>query len=834
MRISLNWLKDYLNLELESEQIAELLTGCGLEVENLDPFQSVKGGLEGVFVGEVMTCVKHPDSDHLSLTTVDIGVDNLLHIVCGAPNVAAGQKVAVAVTGTTLYLNDKEVRIQKSKIRGEVSEGMICAEDELGLGIGHEGIMVLDPSAKTGMPAKEYFKVYEDVIFEIGLTPNRSDAVSHFGIARDLVAVMNTLAMRDHKGAFSSLHLPDVSSFRQDNNKRKIDVIIEDSGACPRYSGLTITGVKVGQSPQWLKDRLHAIGLRPINNIVDITNFLLHESGQPLHAFDADQIKGDKVIIKKLVKGTKFITLDDIERELTENDLMICNEEEPMVIAGVFGGIHSGGTEETKNIFLESACFDARSIRRTSKYHGLQTDASFRFERGADINITVYALKRAALMIKEIAGGEISSAIVDVYPDPVPPQKVELSYTHLDRLAGTVINREMVKMILSSLGLEILKESATGLSLQVPSFKVDVTREVDVIEEVLRIYGYDNIEITDSIHSSVSYSKKPDRDKLQNLVSDFLSSNGFYEIINNSLTRSSYYEENNEFMAADLVYIFNPLSHDLDVLRQTLLYNGLETITYNQNRKIPDVKLFEFGTIYRKTPISPSAGSSGTAERIRKNPLDLYHEEKHLALFMSGRTHEENWNSDDHKAGYYDLKGIIHGILVKAGIDTSKIITEKISNGTVIEGLVYRISNYDLLKVGSLSKAVLKKFDCRQNVMYADINWDELICSIPLEDTEYRELPKFPEVRRDIALLIDRSVGWAEIEKLAFETEKRLLKKVGLFDVFEGEKIEQGKKSYAVSFILQDEQKTLTDAEIEKVMKKLIRVFEEKLKAQVR
>ena len=830
MRISLNWLKDYVNLELDPENIAELLTGCGLEVESLEQFQSIKGGLEGVFIGEIKTCVKHPNSDHLSLTTVDIGSEDLLYIVCGALNVAAGQKVAVAVVGSTLFFNDQEVRIQKTKIRGEVSEGMICAEDELGLGTSHEGIMVLDPSVKPGMPAKEYFKIYEDVIFEIGLTPNRSDAVSHFGIARDLVAVLKTLARRDLSGIKNiSLKLPDVSSFKPDNNKRNIAVVIEDSEACPRYSGLTMTGVTIRQSPQWLKNRIHAIGLRPINNIVDITNFLLYESGQPLHAFDADRIKGEKVIIKKLAKGTKFITLDEIQRELTENDLMICNEEEPMVIAGVFGGIHSGVKEETKNIFLESACFDARSIRRTSKYHGLQTDASFRFERGADINITVYALKRAALLIKEIAGGEISSGIVDVYPNPVPAKSVEFSFAHLDRLAGITIDRETVKMILSSLGLEIIAESKTGLTLLVPSFKVDVTREADVIEEVLRIYGYNNIEFSEDLHSSVSYSKKPDREKLQNLVSDFLSSNGFYEILNNSLTRSSYYEGNNEFKPEETVHIFNPLSHDLDVLRQTLLYGALETIAYNQNRKISDVKLFEFGTIYEQRVLSSQRNSDNPID-----PLEKYKEEKHLALFLTGKTATESWNTSDKKIDFYDLKVCIDNILLKIGLDVSQITMEKISSDIFPEGMVYRMNENNLGTFGRISKYLLKKFDCKEDVYYSEFNWDMLLTCIPIKDIKYRELPKFPEVRRDIALLIDRSVSYSEIERLAYETEKRLLKKVGLFDVFEGEKIESGKKSYAVSFILQDKQKTLTDAEIENVIKKLIRVFEEKLHAQIR
>jgi phenylalanyl-tRNA synthetase beta chain len=636
--------------------------------------------------------------------------------------------------------------------------------------------------------------------------------------------VLKTLAWKESHGKeFKSLNLHDVSSFKQDNNKRTIDVIVEDKKACPRYSGLTMTGITVRESPEWLRNRLQAIGLRPINNIVDITNFLLHESGQPLHAFDADQVKGDKVIIRKLPKGTKFITLDDVERELSENDLMICNAEEPMVIAGVFGGIHSGVKDDTINIFLESACFDPRSVRRTSKYHGLQTDASFRFERGTDINSTVYALKRAALLIKEIAGGEISSGIVDVYPNPVSERSVEFYFAHLDRLTGVTIDREMVKLILTSLGIEIISENPEGLSLRIPSFKVDVTREADVIEEVLRIYGYNNVEFTDTIHSSVSYSKNPDPEKLLNTISDLLSSNGFFEIINNSLTRSAYYEANTEFKSEETVHIFNPLSHDLDVLRQTLLYHGLETVTYNQNRKIPDVKLFEFGTIYRNISASQP-----------ENHLDRYQEEKHLALFLSGRNLQENWNSNDRKLDFYDLKGVIHTILVKSGLDTSKLVTEKISSETISEGLVYRINNSEVVTFGAISRPVLKKFDCRQDVLYAEMNWGNLVSFLPAKDPEYRELPKFPEVRRDIALLIDRSVSWSEIERLALETEKRLVIKIGLFDVYEGEKIEEGKKSYAISLILQDDQKTLTDAEIDKVIKKLIRVFEEKLHAQIR
>ena len=791
----------------------------------MEKFQAVKGGLEGIVIGEVKTCEKHPNSDHLVLTSVDVGKDELLRIVCGAPNVASGQKVAVALIGTTLYLGDKELTLQKTKIRGEVSEGMICAEDELGLGTSHAGIMVLDPAARPGIPAKDYFHIEDDFIFEIGLTPNRADAASHVGVARDLAAILAT--SMETRSLESKLQLPEVSNFTIEQQTRKIEVEIEDIQACPRYSGLTITGITVKKSPDWLKNKLNAIGLRPINNIVDCTNFILHELGQPLHAFDADQIKGDKVVIKKLPQGTRFTTLDGIERELTEQDLMICNAELPMCIAGVFGGISSGVTGETKNIFLESAYFDPRTIRKTARYHGLQTDASFRFERGADIEITVYALKRAALLIQEIAGGNIASEIVDVYPLQHPRPLVILSYSHLDRLVGKVIDRHTIKKILHLLEIKILTESEVDLQLEIPSFKVDVLREVDVIEEILRIYGYNNIEIGESIRGTLTIARNPDPEKIQNLLSEFLCDNGFFEIMNNSLTRSAYYTGNLRYPLENCVGMLNPLSRDLAVLRQTLLYGGLETINYNQNRKISDVKLFEFGTCYAKQEQSGGSGNNN-------DYLDKYQERKHLALFLSGRKNKETWNTNDSKINFYELKNYVNQILIKIGFDFSTTEIHDFSSEMIREGLVYQVNKADLVTFGLLSTGLLRQFDCNQDVLYAEFDWNGLLGQMQNKNIEARELPKFPEVRRDLALLLDQSVSFGEIEKLAYQSEKNLLKKVGLFDVFEGEKIGVGKKSYALYFILQDSKKTLTDKDIDKVMNRLIQCFQDKLQAQLR
>jgi phenylalanyl-tRNA synthetase beta chain len=824
MKISYNWLKQYVSTGLEPAGASAILTGCGLEVESMGAWDSVKGGLDGVVIGEVLTCVKHPDSDHLTLTTVNIGSGEPLRIVCGAPNVAAGQKVAVAIPGTTLYFKDKEIVIKKSKIRGEVSEGMICAEDELGLGFSHEGIMVLDTDAVAGTPAKKYFRVESDTVFEIGLTPNRPDAASHIGVARDLAAVLRSESLRKLEKVPDGLVIPDVSAFKPDLDGRKIDVIIEDPEACPRYSGLTITNVRVKESPDWLKNRLNSIGLRPINNIVDITNFILQETGQPLHAFDADRITGDCVIIKKAKEGEAFITLDEMERKLTGNDLMICNTAEPMCIAGVFGGISSGVTAETKNVFLESACFSPRSIRRTARYHNLQTDASFRFERGADVNITVYALKRAALLIREIAGGEIASGIVDAYPGQIPDRIVKLTFKNLDRLAGRKIERIIIRQILNDLGMMIHSEDVLSMTLEIPSYKVDVQREADVIEEILRIYGYNNIAFSDEIRSALSYMPRPDPGKLQNIVSDWLSANGFYEIYNNSLTRGSYYEGNESYGIGLAVQLFNPLSRDLNVMRQTLLYGGLESIAYNQNRKAADIKFYEFGNIYRKNPV----------KKGNPDPLNRYSEEMHLALFMTGRMTPETWNSPGRNADFFDLKGTIQMLLSKTGFPVSDLKAEPYHSSLIRDGLVYSLGKEPVIVCGFVLKSILKKFDCRQEVLYADIYWEKILKNYPVNVLESFEIPKFPEVRRDLALLLDDTVTFSEIESLAWSTEKHLLRKVGLFDVYEGEAIGKGKKSYAVSFILQDESKTLTDAEIDIVMEKLARVFKEKLRAQIR
>jgi len=831
MKISYNWLKQYIETDLPPAKLAELLTGCGLEVESMEEFHSVKGGLKGVVTAEVLSCIKHPNSDHLTLTKVSTGQGDPLDIVCGAPNVAPGQKVAVALVGTTLYFNEQELILKKTKIRGEISEGMICAEDELGLGKDHSGILVLPADTPIGLPASEYFAVEHDWTFTIGLTPNRVDAASHFGVARDVAAVINNFGRSEPLGSGRvRAVLPDVSGFGQDNDKLVIDISIADPVACPRYTGLTVTGVKVADSPAWLKNRILATGLRPINNIVDITNFILLELGQPLHAFDADQISGRKVIIRKYPKGTKFTTLDEVERELGSDDLMICSESEPMCIAGVFGGIKSGVTAQTTSVFLESAYFDPVHIRKTARHHGLSTDASFRFERGADFNITVYAIKRAALLIKEIAGGEISSPVIDVYPRPIEPAKVNLPWFSLDRLIGKKLNRDVVKDILTDLGMQLntsYADSDEGLVIVVPSYKVDVTRDVDVIEEVLRIYGYNNIDILPEVRSSLSYTKKPDPDKVQNTVSDYLSANGFNEIMNNSLSRSVYYDHNPELPVEACVRILNPISRDLDVMRQTLLFGCLESVINNMNRKSANLKLYEFGTVYRIF--------SGS-----EDPVKGYHEETRMAIVLTGRSSAENWNSGTGDANWFELKGYLQAIFRKLGIipasdrPGSRISQKPFSGFIYAGGVDYLVNDKPVGKAGILSKAILKTFDIRQDVYYAEFNWTEILSLAPVKETICRELPKFPEVRRDLALLLEEEVKFEDIEHLAYQTEKKLLRQVGLFDVYEGEQLGKGKKSYALSFILRDEEKTLTDKEIDKCMDRLANEFIKKLKAQVR
>ena len=815
MKISYNWLKEYIKTDLNPEEMAVILTDIGLEVEGIESFQSVKGGLEGIVIGKVKTSEKHPNADKLTITTVDIGSEKNLRIVCGAPNVAAGQKVPVAIIGATLYSGNKEFVIKRTKIRGELSEGMICAEDELGLGASHKGIMVLDETAKIGTPAKDYFRIESDTIFEIGLTPNRIDGGSHYGVARDLSAFLK------QKGD-SCVVKPSVDNFKADNHLLPIEVDIENQEACPRYSGLTIQGINVKPSPIWLQNRLKSIGLVPVNNIVDITNYVLHETGQPLHAFDADKITGNKVIVKTLPKGTNFITLDEVERKLHQDDLMICNKENAMCIAGVFGGIDSGVKTGTQNIFIESAYFNPLYIRKTAKRHALNTDASFRFERGVDPDMIIYALKRAALIIKEIAGGKISSDIVDHYPSPINNHFVKLSYKNLTRLIGKKIDAEVVKKILSALEIKITGEKDDILSLEVPAYRVDVTREADIIEEVLRIYGYNNIEITDKIVSTISAIPKPDKEKIRNKISDMLSSQGFFEIMCNSITSSDYYKDNHDFPEQNVVKLFNPLSSDLNVMRQTLLYGGLESISYNINRQINNLKLFEFGNCYYKI------------EKNSDNKLDNYCEREHLALLITGQKNEPGWTSQDKPTDFFYLKSYIERILKRTGITTKDF--ELVPSGAhyFSEGLKYLASDKTIVEFGQLKPTLTRNFDINQDVYYGIFSWNTVLNLLVKNDISFSEIPKFPEVKRDLALLLDKSVSFSQIEKLAWKTEKKLLKKINLFDVFEDEKIGKNKKSYAVSFFLQDPNKTLTDKEIDEVMQNLIKTYKKELGAKLR
>lgn len=820
MKISYNWLKRYGNFNLPPEEIARLLTSCGLEVEDFEKSESVKGGLKGVTVGLVVECSKHPNADKLSVTRVDTGSGRLLSIVCGAPNVAAGQKVPVAIVGTVLYSGDKSFEIKEAKIRGEFSEGMICAEDELGLGTSHEGIMVLDPDARIGMPAAEYFNITEDYVFEIGLTPNRTDAMSHIGVARDLAAVLN----RHDKHGNYRLQWPSVEDFRVDNHDLEIPVVVEDQDGCPRYSGITISGVTIEESPSWLKSLLSAAGVRPINNVVDVTNFIMLELGQPLHAFDAAMITGHKVVVRKAKNDEPFVTLDDVSRKLSSSDLMICNAIEGMCIAGVFGGAKSGVSGTTTDIFLESAHFNARSIRKTSRYHSLQTDSSFRFERGSDPNITVYALKRAAMLIKEVAGGKISSEIVDVYPKPVESIQIGVSWKNIDRLIGKAIDHEMIKSILVDLGINILSESQSTLSLAIPSFKTDVTREADIIEEILRIYGYDYIEMPGQLRSSLSFSNKPDPEKVRDLVSNLLSSRGFSEIMNNSLTRSKYAEESSWLDAANSVKLLNPLSADLNVMRQTLLFGGLEAIAYNQNRKTTDLRLFEFGRTYKYF--------SGKA--VSGQNLSPYDEHENLAIWISGRQDPESWRTSDEKADFFTLRATVHDVLLRLGLSIKQFEKSRFSDDLFEEGLAYAFRQEVIIKLGLLKKKELKKFDIRQDVYYADFDWGKIIALVASAKVSYKELPKFPEVRRDLALVVDKSVHYEELEKTAYQTEKKILRSVSLFDIYQGEKVGEGKKSYAMSFILRDDEKTLTDEIIEKTMDRIFRAIQEKFQATIR
>lgn len=821
MNISYNWLKEYIQFDLTPQQTADALTSIGLEAGGVEEIQSIRGGLEGLVIGEVLTCEPHPGSDHLSLTTVNVGNDNeILNIVCGAPNVAKGQKVVVATIGTKIYFGDNEITIKRSKIRGKESHGMICSEDEIGIGTSSDGIIVLPNDAIVGMTAKEYYNIKSDYVFEIDITPNRVDGTSHYGVARDLAAYLQQ-ANIEYK-----LNKPSVEDFSIDQKDGGIDVVVENTEACPRYSGLTLRNVTVQESPDWLKNRLLLIGLRPINNIVDITNFILHETGHPMHAFDAKYIKGNKVVVKTLPAKTKFTSLDEEERELHENDLMICNaNDEGMCIAGVFGGATSGVTETTTEVFLESAYFHPTWVRKSARRHGLNTDSSFRFERGVDPNNTIYVLKRAAMLIKELAGGTIEGEIRDIYPSPINQPEVVLAYDKVNKLIGKNIDKSTIKNILSSLEITIANETESELTLHIPTYRVDVLRDVDVIEEILRIYGYNNIEFGDSVKSNLSYQTETDKKyNLQTLISEQLTASGFYEIMNNSLTSRSYYENNDTYPLKNNVSILNQLSNDLGVMRQTLLYGGLESIAYNRNRKHGDLKLYEFGNCY-----------NFNAEKKRDNNLLAeYSEDTRIALWICGKSTTKNWTVSDTNSSVFELKAAVENILKRLGIGNKQVIFEPLESPIYSTGMIIRSHKRNIGSFGVISKKVLNDFDIDTEVYYAEMSWNILMKEINNHKVKFSEISKFPAVSRDLALLIDNTINFSEIEQIAMKSEKKLLKQVTLFDVYEGKNLPEGKKSYAVNFMLQDESKTLTDKQIDAVMKKIQHNLQKDLNATLR
>lgn len=820
MNISYNWLKEYVDFDLTPDEVAAALTSIGLETGSVDEVQTIKGGLEGLVIGEVLTCEPHPNSDHMHVTTVNLGQGEPVQIVCGAPNVAAGQKVVVATLGTKLYDGDECFTIKKSKLRGVESIGMICAEDEIGLGTGHAGIIVLPETAVPGTLAKDYYNIKSDYVLEVDITPNRADACSHYGVARDLCAYLL------QNGKQATLKRPSVDAFAVENHDLDIKVTVENTEACPRYAGVTVKGVTVKESPEWLQNKLRVIGLRPINNVVDITNYIVHAFGQPLHCFDADKIKGGEVIVKTLPEGTPFVTLDGIERKLSERDLMICDKEEPMCIAGVFGGLDSGSTEDTKDVFLESAYFHPTWVRKTARRHGLNTDASFRFERGIDPNITIYCLKLAAMMVKELAGGTISSEIKDVLVAPAKDFRVELAYEKVNSLIGKVIPVDTIKSIISSLEMKIVDETAEGLTLDVPPYRVDVQRDCDVIEDILRIYGYNNVEIPTTLKSSLTTKGESDKsNKLQNLVAEQLVGCGFNEILNNSLTRAAYYDNLENYPAKNLVMLLNPLSADLNAMRQTLLFGGLESISHNANRKNADLKFFEFGNCYHYN-------------EDKKNPekvLAPYTEDYHLGMWVTGKRVSNSWAHPDEETSVYELKAYVENIFARLGLRMHDLVIGNLTDDIYATALsVQTKGGKRLATFGVVTKKLLKAFDIDNEVYYADLHWKELMKAIKNVKVSYKEISKFPAVKRDLALLLDKKVQFAEIEKIAYETEKKLLKEVSLFDVYEGKNLEAGKKSYAVSFLLQDETQTLNDKIIDKIMSKLVKNLEDKLDAKLR
>ncbi len=817
MNVSYNWLKRYINLDLPAEKVSEILTSIGLEVGSVETTQSIKGGLEGLVIGQVLTCEQHPNADKLHVTKVDIGQGEPLDIVCGAPNVAAGQKVVVATIGTVLYDGDQSFTIKASKLRGVASNGMLCAADEIGIGSDHSGIIVLPDSVAVGTLAKDYYNVETDTMFEVDITPNRIDAASHYGVARDLAAA---LALTSDNVVLTR---PSVADFKVDNTSFPIDITVENTESCPRYTGLTLSNITIADSPEWLQKCLRSIGLSPINNVVDVTNFILFAFGQPLHAFDADKIKGGKVIVKNVAAGTKFTTLDGKERTLHQDDLLICNTEEPMCLGGIFGGLESGVTVNTKRVFLESAWFNPVTIRKTARRQQLSTDASFRYERGTDPNNCIYALKYAAMLIKEVAGAEITSDIVDLYPTPAKPFDVEFNVERCNKLIGKAIDRETIKKIFKGLEIAIVKEDGDNWQLQVPPYRVDVTREADVVEDVLRIYGYNNVELPDTIHSTMVYAEKPDRVKLSNIIAAQLNGAGFQEIMNNTLTKGAYFNTPS-FPQENTIFLTNPLSTDLNALRQTLLYGALESAQHNRNRKNFNLKFYEFGNVQHII-----AGSD-------KTDLNNYREEPHLSLLMTGLRNETNWNTPAQPVTFFDLKTTVNNIVKRLGLAQSNLSEEPLSNEIFSEGLTLMVDKTKVLaKYGLVSNNILKMFSIDTPTYFAEINLDLLYDKSGKQNKiSFTELPKYPEVKRDLALLIDKSTTFAQIKQIAQRTEKKLLKSISLFDIYEGKNLPEGKKSYAVSFMLQDETKTLNDKQIEKIMASLTAAFKRELGAELR
>lgn len=820
MKISLNWLKKYVDFNLEAEEVEKILSSIGLEVEAMEQVEKIPGGLKGVVVGHVVECVKHPDADKLSVTKVDAGTGELLQIVCGAPNVAAGQKVLLATVGTDLrFSNGDEIKIKKSKIRGVESMGMICAEDELGIGTSHEGIIVLDGDAVVGTSAKDFLKLESDTIFEIGLTPNRVDAASHIGVARDLSAF---LRLNEMGGEMTT---PSVDGFenlpKAVNGIKPVKVTVMSADAAPRYMGVTLSNIKVGDSPEWLKEKLNAIGLKPINNVVDVTNFVLHETGHPLHAFDYDRIADASVVVRVAKRGEKIETLDGVVRELREDDLMICDSNKPMCIAGVFGGANSGVTNSTVSVFLESAYFNPVSVRKTSKFHTLKTDASFRFERGADPLVLPYALKRAAILLNEVAGAVVAGEVEDICSKPFEKAVIELNFERIRKFIGKEIDNKTFEKILEFLDFEITHIEGDAAVVLAPSYRVDVTRECDVVEEMLRIYGYNNIELPHGVHISINTTPKPDPERVKNLISDFLTANGFFEMMNNSLTKSDYYSKLKTFEKDNLVYIMNPLSSDLDSMRQTLLLHGLESVAYNINRQQPNLKLYEIGNVYKKE----SDKESGD--------LSAYKEEFKISLFMTGGS-GQSWRIANSNYHYFNLKGYLDLLLSRFGIDAHDLNYAAAPGDIFSEGLVYMAGEKQLAVFGTVNSSLLKQFGIKQPVFAAEISWKPLFNAIKKNKILYKELPRYPEVRRDLALLVDEKVSYADLRKAAYKCEKKLLKQVVLFDVYRGDKIPEGKKQYALSFTLQDLEKTLTDKYVEDVMAKLLETFRSQFGAQLR